>query len=79
MAETSPTGRPSLGAILVISMNPTNNGSGSGIGDFRFLIILVLNVLVVNCLLVHMRITESEKQARSHISKTARPSLIYPI
>lgn len=79
LADTSPFESPSFGAILLISMNPTKRGSGSGIGDFLFLIILVLNVLVVNYLLVQMRITESEKHARSHTSKTARPSLICPM
>jgi hypothetical protein len=62
-----------------MSISPIYSGTESGVSDFLFLIIPVLNVLVVNCLLEQILITESEKHATSHKSKIDRPNLIYPI
>ena len=79
MDDTSPYGSPNFIAIAVISINPIYNGSVSGVSDFLFLMIPVLKVLVVNYLLEHILMTESEKQAISHKLKIDNPSLIYPM
>ena len=56
------------------SINPMNKGSGSLISDFFFFIIPVLYVLVVNCFLEQIRMTESEKQATSQRLKIESPN-----